>query len=61
MPIKGARYRFRKVEGGYQRLAFKDGDAVEVTNYSGRKGSLKKGETKKLKKCAKKHKRLGRS
>jgi hypothetical protein len=35
MPIKGAKYRFRKISGGReQRLAFKGGKVVEVANYS---------------------------
>lgn len=40
MPIPGAKYRFRKVSGGKQRLAFKGGKVVEVANYSkaGKKG-----------------------
>ena len=30
MPIKGARFRFRDIKGGEQRLAFINGKVVEI-------------------------------
>lgn len=42
MPIKGARYRFRKIKGGKQRLAFKNGKVIEVAVFKKGKKKLKK-------------------
>lgn len=39
MVIKGARFRFRDIMGGKQRLAFVKGEVVEVTTF--RKGKKK--------------------
>ena len=41
MPIKGARYRFRKTKAGEQRLAFVKGKVVETKEYTpNKKGKM---------------------
>ncbi len=42
MVIKGARFRFREIMGGKQRLAFKNGEVVEVTTFRKGKKKVKK-------------------
>lgn len=46
MPIKGAKYRFRKLKGGKeQRLAFVGGKVKEVANYVKSHGKITRGKT----------------
>ncbi len=42
MVIKGARFRFRKVKGGKQRLAFKNKKVVEVVTFKKGKKKVKR-------------------
>ena len=42
MPIKGARYRHRRIRGGKQRLAFKDSKVVEVKTMKGKRAKTKR-------------------
>ncbi len=50
MVIKGARFRFRKIKKGKQRLAFKNGDVVEVTTFKKGKKTIKKIKRKRRRK-----------
>lgn len=50
MVLKGARFRFRKIKKGKQRLAFKNNVVVEVTTFKKGKKKTKKIRIKRRKK-----------
>ncbi len=50
MVIKKARFRFRKIKGGKQRLAFKNNKVVEVATFKKGKKKVKKLNKRKTKK-----------